>query len=127
MQHIPAEPEFLQHAGTEVLDQDVRFGQQFLENLLAFGGLEVQGQALFVAGLDEPPQRRPFIQLAPFAQRVTAIGGFDLDHLRTELGADPRSEGAGNQCAEFDDFQTSEGLGGSLHDESVTAGRDRCF
>ncbi|MNL31471.1 hypothetical protein D3C87_1532600 [compost metagenome] len=105
MQDLPAQAEFFQDAGSEVLDQDVRFAQQLFQNRQAVGMLEVQGQGLFIARLHKPPQRRALIQLAPFAQRIAAVRGFDLDHIGAEFGANARSEGTGNQCAQFNDFQ----------------------
>ncbi|MNE75472.1 hypothetical protein D3C80_1716360 [compost metagenome] len=67
MQGVPAQAEFFQHTGTEVLDKNVGVGQQLFQDIDAIGMLEVEGQRLFVAGLDEPPQRRALVQLAPFA------------------------------------------------------------
>ncbi|MNO85880.1 hypothetical protein D3C76_772640 [compost metagenome] len=103
---VPTETELLQHAGAEVLDQDVRFGQQLLQHFAAVGMLEVERHRAFVARLHEPPQRGALVQLAPLAQRVAAIRRFDLDHFGTEFGTDPRGEGTGDQRAELYDFQT---------------------
>ena len=88
VQGFPAQAEFLQHAWAEVFDQDVGVGQQLLEDRQPLRVLEVEGQRLLVARLHEPPQRSAFIQLAPFAQRVAAVRGFDLDHLGAEFSAD---------------------------------------
>ncbi|MNN42821.1 hypothetical protein D3C81_1570290 [compost metagenome] len=66
--------------------------------------LEVEGERLLVASLHEPPQRGALVQLAPFAQRVAAIGRFDLDHLGAEFGTDARGERASDKGAEFDNF-----------------------
>ncbi|MNN48534.1 hypothetical protein D3C81_1630160 [compost metagenome] len=106
MQDIPAETELFQYAGAKVLDQDVRFAQEFFQDRQALRMFQVQRQGLFVACLNEPPQRGAFIQLAPLAQRIAAVRGFDLDHVRTEFSANARRKGAGNQSAQFDDFQT---------------------
>ena len=74
VQHVPAQAQFFQYAGAEVLDQDVGLGQQLLEDVQAIGVLEVQRQGFLVTRLHEPPQRRTFIQLAPFTQGIAAIG-----------------------------------------------------
>lgn len=71
---------------------------------------EVERQRLLIASLDEPPQRSTFIQLAPLAQGSPPSGRLDLDDLSTEFGADTRRKGAGDQGAEFDDFQSASGL-----------------
>ncbi|MCY1430815.1 hypothetical protein D9M71_467710 [compost metagenome] len=125
MDDVPTETELLQHAGAEVLDQDVRVGQQLLQDLAAFRVLEVEGQRALVARLHEPPQRRAFVQLAPFAQRVAAVRRFDLDHLGAEFGADARGERAGDQGAEFDHFQAGEGFGRDVHRIFHSAGNAR--
>ncbi|MCY1176899.1 hypothetical protein D9M73_171870 [compost metagenome] len=67
VQHLPAEAELFQYPGAEVLDQDVGFGQQLLEDIQPFGVLEVEGQRLLVARLHEPPQRGALVELAPLA------------------------------------------------------------
>ena len=46
------------------------------------------------------------VELAPFAQRVAAVGRLDLDHLGAELGHDAGGERTGNERAEL------EGLSG---------------
>ncbi|MCY1446147.1 hypothetical protein D9M71_626960 [compost metagenome] len=115
VQHIPAEAELFQHAGAEVLDQDVGVRQQLLQHFAAVGMLEVERHRAFVARLHEPPERGALVQLAPLAQRVAAIRRFDLDHFGTEFGADPRGEGTGDQRAELYDFQTGQRFGMGVH------------
>jgi hypothetical protein len=56
VQDVPAQAEFFQDAGTKVFDQDVCLSQQLFQDRLTVGVLEVEGQGLFVAGLDELPQ-----------------------------------------------------------------------
>ncbi len=119
MQHIPAQAEFLQHAGAEVLDEDVRLAEQLFQHLTPGLMLEVKGDRLFVACLHKPPQRRALIELAPLAQWVAAVGRLDLDHLGTKLGTNARGKGAGDQGAEFDHFQAGEGFVGQLHRVSI--------
>jgi hypothetical protein len=64
-----------------------------------------------VARLEVPPQRGALVELAPLAQRVAAVGRFDLDHLGAELGEDARGERPGDERAEFDDLEAGEGFG----------------
>ncbi|MNC33709.1 hypothetical protein D3C75_821130 [compost metagenome] len=127
VQHLPAEAELFQDAGAEVLDDDVRLGHQLLEDGLRLGMLEVEGQRLLVARLHEPPQRGALVQLAPLAQRVAAIGRFDLDHFGAEFGTDTRGERPGDQGTEFDNFKAGEGFAGRRHGVSVAVGQSRGF
>ncbi|MNO82804.1 hypothetical protein D3C76_740890 [compost metagenome] len=127
MQHIPPQTKFFQHARAKVFDQDVGLGQQALEDIAALGVLEVEGERLLVAGLHEPPQRGALVQLAPLAQRVAAIGRFDLDHFGAEFGTDTRGERPGDQGTEFDNFKAGEGFAGRRHGVSVAVGQSRGF
>jgi hypothetical protein len=92
-QCIPAQAELFEHAGAEVLDHDVGLGDQLMDDLAARRMLEIDRHRLLVARLHVPPQRGAFVELAPLAQGVAAIGRFDLDHLGAELGHDARGEG----------------------------------
>jgi len=122
MQRFPAEAELFQHTGAEVLDQDVRPGEQLPEDRQAVRVLEIEGERFLVARLDEPPQRGALIELAPLAQRIAAVGRLDLDHLGAELRTEARSEGAGDQTAEFDHLQAGEGFGWAGHDGVASVG-----
>ena len=73
MQHLPAQTELFQHAGAEVLNQNVRLAEQFLQHFAPGLMLEVEGDRLLVTRLYKPPQRRALVQLAPLAQRITTI------------------------------------------------------
>ena len=110
MQHVPAKTELLEHARTEVFDQDVRLGQQLAQDVAPVGVLEVEGERALVARLYEPPQRGALVKLAPLAQWVAAVGRFHLDHLGAEFGADARREWPGDQGAELDHFKAGEGF-----------------
>jgi hypothetical protein len=114
-QRLPAQAELVEHAGAEVLHHDVGLGHQPAHHLDAVRVLQVHRHRLLVARLQVPPQRGALVELAPLAQRIAAIGRFDLDHLGAELGEDARGEGAGDQGAEFDDLEAGEGFGGRGH------------
>ncbi|MNS60665.1 hypothetical protein D3C72_936720 [compost metagenome] len=109
VQHVPTEAEFFQGAGAQVLDQHIGAGRQLLDQFDAFGGFEVQCQGLLVARLQVPPQRGAFVQLAPFAQGIALAHGFDLDHLGAELGQHARGERRGDQRADLDHFDCTQG------------------
>ena len=70
---------------------------------------------------------RAFVQLAPLAQRVAAIGRFDLDHLGAELGEDAGTERAGDQGAEFQHLDAGEGFvhGWTIGDSEGTRNQRR--
>ncbi|MNS50716.1 hypothetical protein D3C72_833720 [compost metagenome] len=118
MQGFPTQAQFFQDTGAEVLDEDVGFTEQFFQDRQAVRVFEVQRQRLFIARLDEPPQRRAFIQFSPLAQWIPAVGRFDLDHFGTELAANARGKRPGNQCTQFNDFHTAERFVGERHTES---------
>ena len=119
VEDIPAQAELFQYAGAEVLDQDVGIAEQAFQDRLALGVLEIEGQGFLVACLNEPPQRGAFVELAPLAQWVAAVGRLDLDHFGAELGADPRGERAGDQGAELDHLQAGQRFGRMFHAVSV--------
>src|SRR6202012_3558568 len=48
------------------------------------------------------------IKLAPFAQRVAAVGVFDLDDVGAELAEKARGEGSGDQRAELEPLDAGE-------------------
>ena len=53
---------------------------------------------------------------------VAAVGVFDLDHVRAEVGEDQRGRRAGHDMAELEHLELAEGEGGTLwtcHGRSV--------
>jgi hypothetical protein len=52
---FPAQAEFLEDAGAEVLDDDVGFGDQLMNDLAASRMLEIDAHRLLVARLHVPP------------------------------------------------------------------------
>src|SRR6185436_17524969 len=80
-QPLPPQSPLLQRTRTEILDHDVGFRGEFAHALLALRLPHVDGYRFLVARLQVPPQRRAVVQLAPLAQRVTAIRRLNLDHL----------------------------------------------
>ena len=91
-QRVPAYAQPLGHAGAVLLDHDVRVLRQFVKNLLRLGLLEVEADAFFVsvhleirhAGAVHPGQRQ--------APEIAALGRFDPDHLRAEVGKQHRAQ-----------------------------------
>ncbi|GAA2853521.1 hypothetical protein GCM10020220_048500 [Nonomuraea rubra] len=75
VQAFDREAESVEHAGAEVLDQDVAVADEALDELLALGGLQVDGDGLLVAvGCQEVGRDvmiRPDERRAPAARLVT--------------------------------------------------------
>jgi hypothetical protein len=96
-QHVPADTQALHHAGTEVLDQDVRGPHQVEQAGAVLVGLEVEHDAAL------PPveghERRVESAGLPLAERV-ARRGLDLDDVGAHLGQQHRGAGTGDVGAE---------------------------
>src|SRR5258705_6899740 len=67
VQHVPAETELFERAWAEVFDDDVGVGGETLDDIGPVGRLQIHADRLLVARLEIPPERRAFMQLAPFA------------------------------------------------------------
>ncbi len=87
-QHVGPEPEALERAGAEVLDEHVGLGDQAQEHLAVGVGLQIERDRPLVAVDELPPQAAAVAWVAPghVAQRVTAVGSFDLDDVGAEVG-----------------------------------------
>ncbi|MGF6838118.1 hypothetical protein QF001_001985 [Paraburkholderia youngii] len=106
VQHVPAEAELFERTGTQIFDDDVGIGGEALDDLDAIGRFQIHADGLLVARLQIPPQRRAFMQLAPFAKGIASFGRFDLDHVGAEFGHQSRGERRGNERADLDDTNT---------------------
>jgi hypothetical protein len=108
-QRVPAEPPFLHRTGTEVLDQHIRLGDQFEEQIDPFLLAEVEGHRFPVAAFAEPGQRRimTFRRGAETAHRITGDRVLDLEDFGTELAEDRRGIGAGQKGANVDHAQAA--------------------
>ncbi len=107
---LPAEVPLLQLAGPEIFDHHVHLLHQLAHHFLAFGGVQVERDGLFVARLHLPPERRAaLVEQAPFAQRIADAGRLDFDHLGTEIGERLGGEGSGDERAEFQDAHAFQG------------------
>ena len=103
---------FLHGAGAEVLEQEVRFRHQRLQDFLAFGLAQVERDRFLVAGDDRPPQRLAVRLLAtPDPHRVALARRLDLDHFGAEVAEQLAAEGTREQGAEFDHAQPGERAG----------------
>ena len=101
-EHVPSEAQLLQSAGPKIFEHDVGLRRKRLGDGKPFVRLEVDRNRLLVARLQIPPQRRAFMQLAPFPQGVALARLLDLDHIGAELRHQPRRERRRDQRAEFE-------------------------
>ena len=117
-QRLVVEPEPGEAIAPEVLDQDVRVGQQPAQDRRAVGALEVEAEAALVAvdreeigggprpGLDRADPRR-----TPAAGRI-ALRWLDLDHLGAEVAEQHRAVRPGQDRRAVDDAESGERAGG---------------
>ena len=106
----------LQGVGAEVDDDDVGLARKLFEDLAALLAVEVQGQALTIAGDHLPPYRHIAPQRRDVAH-VVALGLFDLDHFRAVFGQQRTRIGGGEERRRIEDADAAEraGRGGHGH------------
>jgi hypothetical protein len=129
LQAVVIEAVFGKAADLEILDDDIGFGGEFADQLLAarrrhvdeyrgfaaVGGEEIGGIAAAAVGvLDEG--RTP-------AARVVAFAGFlDLDHLGAEIGEQLRRPGPGENAGEIENADVGKRAGhGGLRSEAAAS------
>ena len=95
-------------AGAEVLEHDVARADQLLRRRQAFGGVDVEDDALLVAVERAEEADAEARQLA----RLVAAGRLDLDHLGAEVGEDHPAGRAHDHVRELDDADAVEGQAG---------------
>jgi hypothetical protein len=101
--------DLIDHAGAQVLDQDVGALAQPVQLLDILGLLQVERDGTLVAVLAVEIQRSDAILREgrpPAARIVAAIGLFHLDHIGAHIGHDRPRERAGQRLAHLDDADT---------------------
>ncbi len=105
-QGIKAQAPPFHRAGAEILDQDVGFAHEILQDRLACLAAQIDGDGALPARDDRPPDRIAIvIKPPPLAHRVALAGRFDLDDLGAEIGHDLSAIGTCDQLTKFDDPQ----------------------
>jgi len=102
---VEAEPRHRTRA--EVLDNDVGLVDQLAENSPAFGGLEVEREAFFVAVDTE--EVRAFLadeRWSPSPGVVAPAGLLDLDDTGAHVGQQHRAIGAGEHPCQINNGET---------------------
>ena len=107
LQHrLGADADLVDHAGAQVLDQDVGGLAQPVQLLDVAGRLEVERDRALVAVLAVEVERGHAVRperRTPDAGVVAAVGLLDLDHVRAHVGQQHAGEGTGQGLAHFDD------------------------
>jgi hypothetical protein len=111
-ERLVAEPQAVERAWPEVLDQHVGLGDHLPEQALALLRLEVERQALLV-GVEHEEEQAVAVLLVTHvgARDVATLGLLELDHVGAEEGQHLR---AGRSCLvvrHVDDADAGQGLG----------------
>src|SRR5258708_20449639 len=80
VQRLEAQPKTCSRARRKVLDQHVRFLEQFLQHLLRLRMLDVKAQALLGTVGPHEVRGHSVDPLVVSAREVAVAGSFDLDH-----------------------------------------------
>ena len=102
-QRLVIQTPFFQRAGTEILEQEVGFLDQPLDDRLAFLFSQVQRDRLLVAADHRKPERD---SLPPAAHCIAHLGRLDLDHLGPMVAHQLAAERSRDQLAHFDQPQS---------------------
>jgi hypothetical protein len=108
---LRADADLVDHAGPQVLDQDVRRLAQTVQRLDVRGRLEVEHDRALVAVLAVEVERRRAIRpegRAPEARVVAALGLLDLDHVGAHVGQQHAGQRTGQSLAHLDDADSFE-------------------
>ena len=110
-QRLPGEPEPIDDARTEILDEDVDAGHQIGEDLLPLVALHVEGDAAFVAVEHREIQAVGTWDVAKLtAGDVSAVRGLQLDDVRAEPGEQLRGRGARLDMCHVEHANAVQGL-----------------
>ena len=102
MERLPAETPALEHAGAEVLEDDVAVGDEPAHDVLSLRGVEIERHELLVAVVHGEPVRAVALRRAEAPQVVAAARHLGLDHLGAELGHERAAERAGHHLSQFE-------------------------
>ena len=110
---LPREPEAVEHAGAEVLHDDVALLQQVDEDLLALRRLHVDGDRALVAVEHREVERVGVRHVAQLAARRVALRVLELDHVRAEPGEKLRAGRTGLHVCHVEDAYAFQCFHGS--------------
>jgi hypothetical protein len=108
-QDLPAKAPFFEGAGPEVLAQHVRLFNQLLEQLDAFGQMQVEGHRFLVACFAEPGERvLASGRSSEITHRVAADRVFDFQYFGAEFTQDGRAVRRSDDRCGIDDANPFE-------------------
>src|SRR5450756_773542 len=93
--------EAFEHARAKVVDHDIGYFYQLVEQLAPGRILEVEYDALFVAVERQKQAAPPFVGSNRRISAEIALGGLHLDHLGAKVGQHLAAVGAGDDLAEL--------------------------
>src|SRR5262249_15322279 len=102
-QPLPVEAQALHEPGREVLDDDVGALDHLEKELLAFGLLQIDGDAALVGVEHEEEHRVEARNFGAIAPRLLAARRLDLDHVGPEPAQELGAGGAGLELREVED------------------------
>ena len=132
VQPLDREPEPVQHAGAEVLQQDVGVGDHAGQDAAAVVALEVQRDGLLVAVAGQEVRRDRVVLRAderrpPAAGVVAGAGGLDLDDAGAEVAQHHPGVRPGEGAGQVDDGDAVQGAAHVvLRSVVVSASRSTC-
>jgi hypothetical protein len=110
-----AQAELFHHARAEIVDHDVRRGDQSLDRLPAARALHVDREAALVPVQPGERQAHAVNERPPAAAPVAGVGPLDFDHVGAVVGQQLGADRPLIDMAEIDDADAGEGGGGG-HD-----------
>jgi hypothetical protein len=115
LQHrLGADADLVDHAGPEVLDQNVGRLAELVELVDVGGEFQVQGYGALVAVLAVEIERGHAVRSvgrAPDARVVAAVGLLDLDHVGAHVGQQQAGQRSGQRLADLDDANSFQRQG----------------
>ena len=102
------EPQALQSSRSEVLDEDIRLGDEFAQHLFAGIVLEVNHEGLLAAVMQCIDSGHPIFLSANVAHHVTHAGGLDFDDFSTLVCKHHARKWARDHGGEVNDLDTGQ-------------------
>ncbi|MCY1217566.1 hypothetical protein D9M72_294830 [compost metagenome] len=108
VQRVEIQPPARQRAGAEVLDQHIELRQQAQEDLAPARRAHVERDAALAAVGHLPVQGVVLGNRLQPAQRIAAVGQFQLDHIGAHVGTQRGGKRAGHHGGHVEDAQSAQ-------------------
>src|SRR5690606_840195 len=99
---------FLQGSGTEILDKDIGFLDDFLDGFDTEFAAQVEFHGFLIPSDGAEKHRCSASGLAPIAQLISPIRTLNFDHFGTEVPKDSGGKRGGNEVPQFQDANSSQ-------------------